>query len=237
MKIISQFLEFALCIYHCQGARYIQFLPYIASYMQLFSKAKANYFKAILYQYAHLKYCQEINHPALPVLYEHFAAFNEEKGEKSIHEAFRNLRDSDFSYDNMDYHYRMLPLMKSVTSNFNISRTHKSASDGYKYCNLDIRINITPSDNRNRVIYNTFCSIIGDINENKYSPYVEQKNLYEEESPKVENYIENEDQELNAIILKLAELHAPQNEMLLELPKKMTENFTCDLFGINVGEY
>ena len=232
-----QFLEFALCIYQCQGESYISFLPYIASYMQLFSKAQANYFKAIVYQYAQMKFWESVDHPALPVLYNHFAAFNEEKGEKSIHEAFRNLKDFDNSYENLNFHFKLLPTIKSVTKNFHITRTHKSASSGYKICNLDTTISITPSDERNRLIFLSFSSIIRDMSENKYSPYKEQKYLYEEDSPKVDNYVDNDDEELNALLMKLHELHKPFNEALLTLPEKMIENFTCDLGGINLSDY
>ena len=102
-------LEFALCIYNSDGLAYIELLPYIATFIQLFSKRESNYFKAILYHYANMKYLIRVNHPTLPVITNYFAAFNEEKGEKSIHDAFRYIHNSDYSYENLDSHYRMLP--------------------------------------------------------------------------------------------------------------------------------
>ena len=75
--------------------------------MQMFSSKQSNYFKAIIYQYAHLQYMNEIKHPALPVIFNCLAAFNEERGEKSIHDAIRYINDSDFSFENLDTHFKL----------------------------------------------------------------------------------------------------------------------------------
>ena len=144
-----------------------------------------------------MKYLIRVNHPTLPVITNFFAAFNEEKGEKSIHDAFRYIHNSDYSYENLDSHYRMLPLMKSADEIFQINSNYKSSNDGYKFCNLDLNTTITPSDDRNMLISSAFINIIEKMDSNQYSPFVRQKHCYYVDGQTIDN---NYSSELDATI-------------------------------------
>src|SRR3990167_1128574 len=237
---IPTFLEFALSIYHSDGERYINLLPYIATFFTLFhSNDKSNYFKATVYQYSHFHYLTTINHPALSVIHDYFSAFNEEKGEKSIREAFIHLRDSDFSFDNLNHHYRLLPAYKQVQNKFDFSPTIKSASDGYKTCNLDPTLLITPTDERNEKISLAFIQLIDKINLGTYRPYLKQKtSFYTPTSTMVENYSDLTDDRLLTFTQKLALNLTPFENALTPLAKLMREDMKIVFTEpVDLGEY
>ena len=93
------------------------------------------------------------------------------------HQPFRYVHNSDYSYENLDTHYRMLPLMKSADKIFQINSNYKSSNYGYKFCNFDLNT-ITPSDDRNMLISSAFINIIEKMDSNQYSPFVRQKHCY-----------------------------------------------------------
>jgi len=158
-----------------------------------------------------------------------FASFNEEKGEKSIHEALRYIHNSDYSFENLDSHYRMLPLMKSAYKKFQISPSYKSPNDGYKICNLSLEITITPSDDRNQLIEHCFKDILNKIHRDDYAPFVCQKHCYSVDSPKVENYSPQHDAELQAFNEKITNKDQLIIKSLATLSCKISENYQCDL--------
>ena len=108
------------------------------------------------------------NHPALSIIREHFVAFNEEKGEKSIHEAFRHILDNDYTFLNLDMHYQRLNLLKHAHKTFEIPSSYKSTDSGYKVCNLALHVEVTSFDVRSTLISTRTLSIISSYKNGNY---------------------------------------------------------------------
>ena len=116
------------------------------------------------------------NHPALSIIREHFVAFNEEKGEKSIHEAFRHILDNDYPFLNLDVHYQRLNLLKHAHKTFEIP-SYESTDSGYKVCNLALHVEVTSFDVRSTLISTRTLSIISLYKNGNYFPFKPNQNF------------------------------------------------------------
>lgn len=140
-----------LSLYESDGRSFCSLLPLASSYFKIFNSKTSNYANATLLMHLQYSYYDMVKHPALPLIDQYFAAFNEEKGEKSIHLALRHLVDSNFVFENMREHYLLQPAFRALFKKFNLSNNKKKGS-GYKHAPIDLDESLEPTPLESRLL-------------------------------------------------------------------------------------
>ena len=160
-------------------------------------------------------------HPALHIIENYFAAFNEEKGEKSIHLALMHLKDSNFSFDNLRDHYLLQPIFTKLLKNSNMNN-YKKSNMGYKNCKLDlVEIPKTPLESRSLKIFERSVDIIEEIKSDVFKTYVftQKTNVYFKDSESINFTL----LDLTSFINALSNRCAPVIKNFTDLKRKLEE--------------
>ena len=167
-------------------------------------------------------YYYSVSHPALHVLNNYFAAFNEEKGEKSIHLALMHLVDSNFSFENLREHYLLQPAFRKLFKECPLKNFKKTGS-GYKNATLSTGQSPSPTflDKRLEKIYFKAIRVIEDVSENRHFcfDFNSKSSVIYSDSP-ISQY---EDQLMLGFTEKISSIKNPILKNFQELRQKITE--------------